>query len=478
MTSGTRTACGGSNSKSTNGDNTSSIRKDNYSVVDCKKMLPAIKIAQLTAGSSCGFLTVPEKYALYGQPESKKKIEIAIVKLAAKSANKKSDPVVYLQGGPGGAATASIREVITGVLIKDRDVYLVDQRGTGFSKPALICTEYQGEAGSPEQLKSCKSRLEKSGIDLDGYRSVHNALDIIALREALEIPQWNIYGISYGTRLATTIMRENSNGIRSVILDGMFPIEVNGITDTPWANYETLNQIVKNCTNYKNCPDNMKVIIEDVVLRMHNNGMFEESRIFIQNMLELAMSPSIISYITAVNKDLSKYDVGIGDDDECQDSDEGREEGDEIFYAAMGLSTICAEEFPFLNKTALINSNDQGWSETTKKTVDGMFHMGFDKASCAVWNVSAANDIEMKPVESSLPVLILNGKNDAQTPAAWGELVAKNMTMVQSFINPQGGHGQLGEHDCFDNIVGKFLLDLDKNIDVSCISKIPVVTYD
>ncbi|RTR39983.1 alpha/beta fold hydrolase [Shewanella canadensis] len=481
--------CGGSGSKTeTTGTGVTDPIKS-YKPIECKAMLSASQLALLTPGSGCGYLSVPEKHALYGQPASEKNIEIAVIKLASTSSEKKADPLVYLQGGPGGNASASIGQVITSnTFIKNRDVYLVDQRGTGYSKPALFCTEYSGEAGTPEQLQACKARLEKSGVDLNAYNSVQNAHDFIQLRKALSIPEWNLYGISYGTRLATTIMRENSEGTRSVILDGMFPIEVNGISDTPWANYESLNQIVKNCDNTDSCPaDDFKVIIEDIIARMHNEGMVTESRVFIQNLLELIKEPVIISYLLAVNEDTSKYQSALAslmaDQDDEQDSGEreGNEGSDEEeqFYGAMGLSTVCAEEYPFLNTTALTGANSQGWSASTQVAVNGMYHMGFDKASCKAWNVAAANDIETQAVASELPVLILNGQNDTQTPAAWGALVAKNMPNAQNITNPQGEHGQLmAGFSCFDTLADEFLAKPNQAVDASCVSEIPDVSYE
>lgn len=479
-------ACGGSSSKTeANTGNGVTQAVNTYKSIECKDMLSASQFKLLTTGSSCGYLSVPEKHAIYGQAASEKKIEIAVIKLASISSDKKADPVVYLQGGPGGSASSSIAEVVeTGTFIKDRDVYLVDQRGTGYSKPALSCTEYNGEAGTPAQVQACKARLEKSGVDLNAYHSVHNALDFIQLRKALQIPEWNLYGISYGTRLATTIMRENSEGIRSVILDGMFPIEVNGMSDTPWANYESLNQIVKNCDNTDTCPaDEFKDVIEDIIARMHNEGMVAESRVFIQTLLELATQPVIINYLMAVNEDINVYasafDTMIAEQGDEQADNEETPDTEDIFYSAMGLSTICAEEYPFLNTTALTDANSQGWSASTQLAVNGLFHMGFDKASCQAWNVTPANDIETKAVTSNLPVLILNGQNDTQTPAAWGALVAKNMPNAQSMTNPQGGHGQLfADFSCFDALADEFLTSPHQAVDASCVSALTNISYE
>ena len=137
-------ACGGSSSKSSvTTDKGVNAPTNSFKTVACKSMLPPANIALLTEGSSCGYLTVPEKHALYGQAASEINIEIAVIKLASTSKNKQADPVVYLQGGPGGSASSSIAQVIeTASFIDNRDVYLIDQRGTGYSKPALLCTEF------------------------------------------------------------------------------------------------------------------------------------------------------------------------------------------------------------------------------------------------------------------------------------------------------------------------------------------------
>ena len=477
------TACGGSDAKketppTTDSGVTQPVKA--YKEVECKDMLSTPQLALLTSGSACGYLTVPQKHALYGQPASTNTIEIAVVKLASTSTNKQADPVVYLAGGPGGSASSNIKSLIESkTFINERNVYLVDQRGTGYSKPALACTEF-AMAGTPEQVKACKTRLEATGVDLNAYRSVQSAMDFIALRKALDIPQWNLYGISYGTRLATTIMRESSEGIRSVILDGMFPIEINGITDTPWANYESLNQIIQNCDNTNSCPaEDFKAIFEDIIVRMHNEDMVTESKEFIQILLQLNTQPVIIKYLQAVEKDIKTYKSVLSlDEPESLPETSEQGEAEDTFYYAMGLSTVCAEEFPFLNITALNGDNSDGWSVSTQVTVNGMHHMGFDKASCKAWAVEPANDIETQAVASSLPVLILNGQQDTQTPAAWGTLVAKNMPNAQSFTNPQGGHGQLfAESSCFNTLASDFLAAPNKIVDASCVDQIPALQY-
>ncbi|PVZ63407.1 alpha/beta fold hydrolase [Pelagibaculum spongiae] len=453
-------------------DSSKTVTKS-YRSIDCEQMLSTEQMASLTPSSSCGFLSVPEIHAIYGEPASEKNIEIAVVKLASTSSSKKSDPVVYLEGGPGGSAIASISRIArSATFLDERDVYLVDQRGTGYSRPALFCTEYSGEAGTPDELRACKARLEGLGANLNAYNSIHNAMDFIQLRKSLGIPEWNIYGISYGTRLATTIIRENNEGIRSVILDGVFPIEVNGLSDTSWSNYESLNQILINCNNSTDCSAiEFYNTVESILARMHNAGMIEESRVFIQNLINFSAEPTITDYLSAVNADISSYALILEEDE----SESGSEN---IFYNAMGLSTVCAEEYYFLGQSVL-NDNSEGWSEAAQITINGMYHMGFDDISCEAWDVAGANDIEKQAVSSNLPVLILNGTNDTQTPVAWGNLVAQNLTNSQSATNPRGGHGQLfADEACFEELASAFIKNPNHIVDQSCVLDIPAVSYD
>ena len=57
------------------------------------------------------------------------------------------------------------------------------------------------------------------GVDLAAYNSAENAADLADLRTALGIDGWNLYGVSYGSNLAMSELRDHPEGIRSVVLD-------------------------------------------------------------------------------------------------------------------------------------------------------------------------------------------------------------------------------------------------------------------
>ncbi|NDJ36472.1 MAG: alpha/beta hydrolase, partial [Chloroflexi bacterium] len=173
----------------------------------------------------CGTLTVPERHANPDGPT----LELAVAIL--RSPNRAPDPIVYLAGGPGGSAIWEVDIWLATPYVQTRDVILIDQRGTGFSSPTLNCPEE--EEGQSNAVDRCYRRLRSEGIDLAAFNSAESAADVEMLRQALGIAEWNVVGVSYGTRLALTLMRDHgaAGGIRSVVLDSPYPPEVDAYTE-------------------------------------------------------------------------------------------------------------------------------------------------------------------------------------------------------------------------------------------------------
>jgi pimeloyl-ACP methyl ester carboxylesterase len=178
-----------------------------------------------------GRLLVPENR----KNRKSKLIELAFVRLKSTS-GKPGPPVFYLEGGPGGSGTAAARGPAMPLLAALRevgDVILVDQRGTGLSKPEMICNESWDlpldQPGDPktwlaiakQKLKRCAENLKAKGIDLTGYNTDESADDLEALRRALGVEKISLWGISYGTHLALTMIRKHERSIDRAILTGV-----------------------------------------------------------------------------------------------------------------------------------------------------------------------------------------------------------------------------------------------------------------
>ena len=177
----------------------------------------------------CGYLTVPERHE---NPDGQQ-IELAVAIVRATDPNPRPDPVVYLEGGPGGSALWGLEGWLGLDLLKSRDLILFDQRGTGYSVPGLFCDAYE-YGFDPETVETveyetaCAEAFTADGIDLGAYNSAQSAQDVALLVEALGYAQVNLYGISYGTRLALTVLRDQSQIVRAAILDSPYPPNIDG----------------------------------------------------------------------------------------------------------------------------------------------------------------------------------------------------------------------------------------------------------
>jgi pimeloyl-ACP methyl ester carboxylesterase len=173
----------------------------------------------------CGTFEVPENYQ---QPDGRR-ISLRVAVLPSFAQPAKADPVFMLAGGPGQSAVAIaalVRHTL-GKANQQRDIVLVDQRGTGQSN-ALDCDlDFDqlafDQAAKTSAIKQCLSELD---IDPLQYSTMNHIRDLEAVREALGYPQVSLYGGSYGTRVAQVYMREFPQSVRTVIMDAVAPMNM------------------------------------------------------------------------------------------------------------------------------------------------------------------------------------------------------------------------------------------------------------
>ncbi|HYN06366.1 MAG TPA: alpha/beta fold hydrolase [Vicinamibacterales bacterium] len=175
----------------------------------------------------CGSLTVFEDRAA----RTGRTIALNIVVLPARGGTPERDPIFYLAGGPGQAATTlATRPLVDSSLHERRDLVFVDQRGTGASNP-LEC-ELPGSPADPQGyldevfqvgvMEKCRDRLA-ARADVRHYTTAAAADDLDDVRAALGYSRINLSGGSYGTRAALTYMRRHPTRVRSAVLNGVAP---------------------------------------------------------------------------------------------------------------------------------------------------------------------------------------------------------------------------------------------------------------
>ena len=193
---------------------------------------------------TCGTLTVPENRRRF----SGRTVDLAVVVLHATGPSPEPDPLVFLSGGPGSWAIdlylSDFTADFAAPIQAKRDIVIFDQRGTGRSRPALDCPEVLpdtlrfAEWLTPDEeadrdarnLIACHDRLAADGIDLGAYGSAATARDIADLMTALGYERFNLYGLSYGSRVALTALRDLPNErIRSAVLDSVVPVQAIGL---------------------------------------------------------------------------------------------------------------------------------------------------------------------------------------------------------------------------------------------------------
>ncbi len=191
--------------------------------------------ATVAARLQCGMVSVDREP---GRPEAGR-FALAVVIVHTSQPPAAPDPVVYISGGPGGPLTVYAQFQAVEPYAPHRDLILVDQRGTGRSEPAL-CPELNGalleaavalaieptpqtQAARRAAYGACRDAAALRGIDLQDFGTTVTAADFEQVRQALGIEHWNLYGESYGTTVAMTLMALHPGAIRSAVLDSLYP---------------------------------------------------------------------------------------------------------------------------------------------------------------------------------------------------------------------------------------------------------------
>ncbi|MFZ4807023.1 MAG: alpha/beta hydrolase [Hyphomicrobiaceae bacterium] len=150
-----------------------------------------------------------------------------------------------------------------------RDIVVYDQRSAGISGGSVTCTHALSEnvveiakpkpAGASDsiptadQMKRCVDELVQKNVPLAAYNTTQNALDLPLIVSSLGYKDYNIYGISYGTKLALEVMRVAPQNIRSVIIDGVAPSWVNLYNSFAMKTDEAIQHVVDQCSADKAC---------------------------------------------------------------------------------------------------------------------------------------------------------------------------------------------------------------------------------
>lgn len=390
-------------------------------------------------------------------------------------------PILHLSGGPGDPASAELSFWLESPLHQDYEIILVDQRGTGFSLPSLDCPEY-GSAEAEVWIGACRQRLVEGGLDLSQFQYLSVVWDMHDLLDALQLDHVNLYGNSYGSRLALLLSSMAPERVRTMTLDGVYPPPRNDMAELASNSTRALERLFADCQADAACDSlypHLRDMFYQVVAEMNaappelfhlgestrwtlNGDQFLAWTIGVMRYKEsMAILPHLIASFDAGVYDLFVLIDGLLKMPYWNDRD-FRSEGFE-------LSVRCSEGAQ-LPVSAREDANVSVVPEAIARVIYPIVRRLRDQ--CELWNVPAAPDRISRAVKSDVPTLLLSGAYDPATPPHWAQFAAEHLSRSWQVVFPHVGHGVLESDACAGEVMRAFLSEPLKPPDGECYSSL------
>jgi pimeloyl-ACP methyl ester carboxylesterase len=442
------------------------------------KFLPfeSCRLPSLSVEIQCARLDVPKDRA---RPEQGT-LSLHIARLPANTRHPETDPLILLAGGPGQAASALAP--FAAALIetrRHRDILLIDQRGTGRSSP-LRCAalDEKSETLSSTVLTDiapkvgrCFDQLTAQSVDPLDYGTLAFVEDIEAVRDALNLPRINLWGGSYGTRVALEYLRRYPQYVRTLTLDGVMPPSVR-ISLNAWRSRDAqLNTLLKSCEASESCrtlQPSPAAALDTLLTRLATPGLrvtFNDPRTgnaetlrLDSDMLLSALQPLLYAPDTAallpqvltaaLNNDFAPL-LALT---QSFSSTLGGQMNPALYYAIT-----CAEDVP------RVSVEERATLQTDLPHVGALAAQSF--AACEHWPAATLPDVWGAPiVNDSVPVLLLSGAFDPVTPLAYAAETAQPLAKHRLITASGVGH-IVSTQSCAPQLLAAFV----KNADLSAL---------
>jgi pimeloyl-ACP methyl ester carboxylesterase len=439
------------------------------------QLASAVSSARLAA--RCGTLEVPEDR---GRPGGRRlRLRVAVVPADTARA---PDPVVVLAGGPGQAATEAFPAAAPAFarILRDRDVVLVDQRGTGGSG-RLSCPGVpepaRGRAVDPErerrEVEACAAALSRSA-DLSQYGTDAFVQDLDAVRAALGYAKVNLVGFSYGTRAALVYLRTFPDRVRTMVLDGVAPLElvVGGSVEADAQ--RALDVLFQRCRDDAACAARFPALEADlrallarlearparVRVRDALTAVTEERVFGADHLRRVLVAFSYAAESVALLPPLLHAAAREGDLAPLAGALRiVSNDFEESIDRPLEFSVLCAEDVPFIVDGPPAADRTRYLGRTVKEQF---------RRVCGAWPVRPVPASWRTPVRSDVPALLLSGEADPVTPPRHAELAAKDLPRARHVVLAGQGHGVF-TRGCVPRLAAEFVAAGSADgLDASC----------
>jgi pimeloyl-ACP methyl ester carboxylesterase len=410
-------------------------------------------------------------------------IDLKVAVVPALNRRSTAPPLFLLAGGPGQSAMQVYVSLSSAFARINRNhaIVLLDQRGTGRSSQQS-CTYpedwQEPDDPMPALRKATVECLAKLGPNARFYTTSIAVRDLDEMRIALGFDQIDLYGGSYGTRVAELYMRRYPAHVHAVILDGVtYPQQAIG-AETPQDGERALNLIVARCMQAPDCaatypqlpddlsnllrqfgPQKVKVTIDDpnsglpLEIEFNRRILNAALRMLSYSSMQASLLPALIH--EAAHGKLRPL--------AAQSVMNMRQISDQLANG-MQYSVICSEDEPLLAGGGVDRA---AMAKTYQGTdmLDGLHEI------CKLWPRGPVDADLHAALHSEIPTLLLSGEADPVTPPLDAELAAAGLTHHRHLILKGEGHGQLPT-GCVPIIAADFLDDAapDK-LDASCLDR-------
>ena len=399
-------------------------------------------------------------------------LKLFVARISARLPDTNS-PLVVLTGGPGDAASAEVGWWLNSSLRDSHDIILVDQRGSGLSRPSLDCPEFD-TSDDDDPLATCRDRLLAAGINLSSYNAESIAQDFAAVIRALEVDNVNLYGRSYGARLALLLAEILPQRIHAMALDSAYTGGESALAGAAAKTLRSMQRLFADCGANDGCrsayprlstqftravaalnlqPVEVAGILPDAALRLDGESFVFLLRDMLADAKKLPYAPAVIAAIAQAD---DGYLASAGSALYGPGS-----LGPVSYSEGLFFSAFCADEVG-LTSAAEVQESAEELPPAYLPLMQGAQDI---LADCGRWG-SASDTIRVESPSSEIPTLYLSGAYDpianvdarlSRTPRAW------------RLVFPHLGHGVLEYESCAETVTGAFLANPAKPPFNSCL---------